>query len=170
MKALSLLGVVLMGAASVMFVSGSSSAAEPGDAPASLVEDFSYPGADGIRTEPRNYGLKLFKGDGHILFVRAIAFGGDGQCANNEIQVEKNMTVSPFGVYYCFRATSSTGFLTLEVPATFGIRGGDRPLEATAELPEGDKTFQIPAGTPVPIEPGEGNDLPPAILVELRMK
>ena len=153
----------------VVLVSQNSwAAADPADAPSSLVEDYSYPGADAIRNDPRNYGLKLFTGDGHLLFVRTRTYD-EGQCAAGEIQVEKVLSVAPFGVFHCFRSQGATGFLTLEVPATFGVRGGDKPLEATANLPEGEKTYQVPPNTPVAISPGEGGELPKAVLVELRL-
>ena len=144
-------------------------AAEAADTPPSLVEDFTYPGADAIRTAPANFGLKLFNGDGHILFVRTRTYD-DGQCPTGEIQVERALTTEPYGLYYCFRSIGTKGYLTLEVPATFGVRGGSNALEATAQLPDGEKTYQVPANTPVAISPGQGDELPPAILVELSLK
>ncbi len=79
------------------------------------------------------------------------------------------MEESPFGVAYCFTTIGSTGVLTLEVPGTFGIRGGSKAIEATAELPDGDETYAIAPNAFVPIDPGSTSDIPEAILVELRI-
>ncbi|MFI6763664.1 hypothetical protein ACIBF5_31520 [Micromonospora sp. NPDC050417] len=132
----------------------------------SLVEDFTHPGADQILAQ---HGLKVFKGDGHIVFVGSRGFETDQQCARDEIQVEKTLDVEPYGVWYCFKSTGPSGYLALEVPGTFGIRGGDRPITAKANLPEGERTYSVPAYTPVAIRPGTGPETPQAVLVELRL-
>jgi hypothetical protein len=158
--------VVAAVAGSVVFVSGGSPAAAA-DTPPPIVEDYSYPGAKEILDEHQ---LELIKGDGHILFVTSIKYNKDGrQCATGQIQVEKSLAEEPFGVYYCFKTVGTKGWLTLKVPATFGVRGGDKPLEATASLPQGTKTFPVPANLPVAISPGDGNETPKAVLVELRL-
>jgi hypothetical protein len=144
---------------------GSAGAREATDEQPSLVEDYNYPGAAQIIAE---HGLKLFKGDGHILFVTSRTYD-EGQCATGQLQVEKALDVEPYGVFYCFQTVGAEGFLTLEVPATFGIRGGNAPIEATAELPTGDQTYDVPPNGFVAISPGPGGEPPAAILVELRM-
>ena len=152
-------------AGSVGFLASSSSAAEPGDTPPPIVEDFEYPGAAKIL---KDHQLTVRKGDGHILFVTSHKYD-EGQCATGEIQVEKQLDVEPFGVYYCFKTIGAKGFLTLEIPGTFGVRGGTKAIEATASLPEGEKTYDIPANGFVAISPGTGGDAPKAVLVELRL-
>jgi hypothetical protein len=133
----------------------------------SIVEDYAYPGADQILAE---HGLKVFRGDGHILFVTSRPFSDGVQCDAGQIQVEKASAVPPFGYYYCFRTVGTQGYLALEVPGTFVVRGGDRPITATAELSNGtERTYDVPANTPVPIDPGDGSELPSAVLVELRL-
>jgi hypothetical protein len=136
------------------------------DAPGSLVEDFSYPDAAGILAQ---HGLKLFKGDGGIMFDSAHTFD-ESQCATGLIQVEKTLDVSPYGMYYCFRTIGSKGVLTLEIPGTFGVRGGSEAIQVKAKLPDGTvlPTYDVPANQPVAIEPGDGSELPQAILVEIR--
>jgi len=165
-KVLPWLAVTAVVAAAGLFVSSESWAAEDEAAPASLVEDYTHPGAEAILAE---YGLKVFKGDGHIMFTASYKFDENRQCAAGEIQVEKLIEVDPYGVYYCFKTVGTQGFLTLEVPGTFGVRGGSRAIQATADLPEGEKTYQISPNSYVAISPGSGSDLPEAILVELRM-
>lgn len=144
---------------------GGSAAAQAADAPTSVVEDFTHPGAEQILAD---HDLKVFRGDGHIVFVTSRTFA-EGQCPTGQIQVEKQMDVEPYGTYYCFRTFGTQGFLTLEVPGTFGVRGGDKPIVATAELPSGVQEYAVPANGFVAIGPGDGSELPQGILVELRL-
>jgi hypothetical protein len=146
-------------------VSGESRAADDVPAASSLVEDFTHPGAATILAQ---HDLKVLKGDGHIVFTEAFR-GSDGQCAAGEVQVEKLMGEDPFSRTYCFKTIGSKGVLTMEVPGTFGIRGGSKPIEATAELPDGKKAYDIDPNEFVPVDPGSTSDLPEAILVELRI-
>lgn len=129
-----------------------------------VVEDYAYPRVDQILAE---HGLKVFKGDGHILFVTSRTFE-EGQCPTGQIQVEKSLDEEPYGVNYCFETRGTKGYLSLEVPATFGVRGGDKPIVATAQLPDRKEDFPVPANEHVAIDPGQGTELPKAILVELR--
>ncbi|MFG3685475.1 hypothetical protein [Micromonospora sp. NPDC047740] len=154
-------------AGTVLVLSGNGSAArQAADAPAPAVEDYTYPNADRVLAE---HGLKVFRGDGRIVLVGSRTYD-EGQCTPGLIQVEKALADAPYGVYYCFRTWGTRGFLTLEVPSTFGVRGGDTPLQATADLPSGeDRTYDVPANSYVAIEPGTGPELPQAILVELRL-
>ncbi|GHJ13600.1 hypothetical protein TPA0908_15950 [Micromonospora sp. AKA38] len=134
------------------------------DTPSSLEEDFNYPGAAKILAD---HGLKLYKGDGHIIWTGTRSIEDDQPCTPDEIQVEQIPDVS--GFYHCFKVLGTSGYLTLEIPGTFGVRAGDEIVEATAKLPGGDRKFTIPANEPVAIDPGSGGDLPQAILVELRV-
>ncbi|WP_258726481.1 hypothetical protein [Cellulomonas sp. NS3] len=132
------------------------------EAQSSLVEDFAYPGADAILAE---HGLTVLTGDGHVEFVPAT----DGACPIGLIQVETVLEEEPYGATYCFRTTGARGFLTLEVPNTFLLRGGSKPVEATAQLPGGDEeTYDVPVNASVAVDPGDGSEMPEAILVELR--
>ncbi|WFE38710.1 hypothetical protein [Micromonospora sp. WMMD998] len=152
---------VAAGGAAVIVPATMSAAA---DTPPSLEEDFNYPGADKILAD---HGIKLFKGDGHIMWTATRPIDDDQPCAVGEIQVEQIPDVS--GFYHCFKVLGASGYLTLEIPGTFGIRAGNETVEATAKLPDGDKKFTIPPNRPVPIDPGDGGSLPQAILVELRV-
>jgi hypothetical protein len=158
---------VLATGAVVMVTSTGSSAAEEADAPSSIVEDYTHPNADGILAQ---HGLKVFKGDGHIMFDSAKSYD-EPECTPGLLQVEKSLDVEPYGVYYCFRTIGSKGFLTLEVPGTFGVRGGSEAITATAKLPDGTTLppYEVDPNERVAIEPGTGNEAPQAILVELRM-
>ncbi|WP_273651787.1 hypothetical protein [Cellulomonas fimi] len=149
----------------VVWASGAGAADAPVEVQSSLVEDFAYPGADAILAE---HGLKVFTGDGHVVPVSSGEFGS-GTCAPGLIQVETMVEEEPYGAYYCFRTSGTRGFLTLEVPHTFLLRGGDKPVEATAELASGaEETYEVAPNTSVAVDPGEGSAMPQAILVELR--
>ncbi|WP_433553507.1 hypothetical protein ACQP08_09845 [Micromonospora zamorensis] len=144
----------------------SGSAAEQADAPSSIVEDFTYPGAEAILAQ---HGLKLFKGDGHIVFESARLFG-ESQCPTGLIQVEKHLDAEPYGVWYCFRMIGPKGLLTLEIPGTFGVRGGSETIQVKAKLPDNTvlPTYEVPPNQPIAIEPGGDDETPQAILVEIR--
>jgi Trypsin len=134
----------------------------------SIVETWDHPGAAQILAQ---YGLKLFKGDGHVLFVTARPIADGVQCDAGQVQVEVASAAPPFGMYYCFRTVGTQGFLKLEVPGTFLVRGGDRAMRATVDPPDGAEqtTFDVPPNTPVSIYPGDGSELPQAVLLELRI-
>jgi hypothetical protein len=82
----------------------------------SLVEDFSYPGADAIFAST---GVTLISGDGHILFADCAAppTGNIGV-----IRIRTTEAVGNKGLI-CFKVTASTGKLGLWVPAVYEIRG-----------------------------------------------
>ena len=164
---LTIAAVVATGAV-VMVTSASSAAAEQADAPSSLVEDYTHPNAEGILAQHQ---LKVFKGDGHIMFDSAKTYDEVGECAPGLLQIEKSLDVEPYGIFYCFKTIGTKGFLTLEVPATFGVRGGSEAITATAKLPDGTvlAPYEVDPNERVAIEPGTGNETPQAILVELRM-
>jgi hypothetical protein len=163
-----IVGVTVLAAVSgvVVLSATSGSAAEQADVPPSIVEDYSYPGAEAILAQ---HGLKLFKGDGHIVFDSARSFN-DSQCPAGLIQVEKHLNVDPYGVWYCFRTIGSKGYLTLEIPGTFGVRGGSETILVKAKLPDNTvlPTYEVQPNQPVAIEPGDDGEAPQAILVEIR--
>ncbi|WP_258724742.1 hypothetical protein [Cellulomonas sp. NS3] len=132
----------------------------------SLVEDFAYPGAAAILASDK---LEVVSGDGHIVFVKSMRMTDEVQCAEDLIQVEAELEESDFGAYFCFRTSGERGFLKLRVPYTFGFRGGEETVTATAELPGKDQVYTAEPGESVPVETGHDPDkLPEAILVELR--
>jgi len=158
---------VLATGAVVMVTSTSGSAAEDADTPPSIVEDYTHPGADQILAQHQ---LKVFKGDGHIMFHSAKTYD-EAECTPGLLQVERSLDVEPYGMYYCFKTIGTKGFLTLEVPSTFGVRGGTEAITATAKLPDGTvlPPYEVAPNGRVAIEPGDGGEAPQAILVELRM-
>ena len=156
--------VVVAGVA-VVWASGAGAADAPVEVQSSLVEDFAYPGADAVLAE---HGLTVFTGDGHVVPVSS-GEAGSGSCAPGLIQVETMVEEEPYGAFYCFRTSGTRGFLTLEVPQTFLLRGGSTTVEATAELASGaEESYTVTPNTSVAVDPGVGSAWPQAILVELR--
>jgi hypothetical protein len=94
------------------------SAANAEDAQPSVVEDYSYPGADQILS---NYHVELISGDGHILFATCPT----GPDTVGLIQVRSTNLVGQAGDgRICFRVVTAPGHLTMKIPAVFSIRGG----------------------------------------------
>jgi hypothetical protein len=141
-------------------VAQASQQALPDEQP-SLVEDFSYPGAQGIQATT---GVVLISGDGHILFADC-----NTPPANN-IGLMQVHTIDEIGTNHdgriCFKVTASTGRLELRIPAVYEIRGDGQVAgtghQATAGLTTDDGTRTTvavnPSGsTPVGVGASPGN-------------
>jgi hypothetical protein len=88
------------------------------DAPGSIVEDFSYPGAAAIEA---SLNVKLISGDGHILLA---------DCATQPVDnvgVVRVWTTEQIGAngagQICFKVSGPVGRLALNVPGVYEIRG-----------------------------------------------
>ncbi|GIE79758.1 hypothetical protein Aph02nite_57080 [Actinoplanes philippinensis] len=129
-------------------------AAEDTATPASLVEDFSYPGRDKILAD---HGLKLISGDGNILFV-------DCNVAGDVIKVESY----DFADYVCFQVRGDHGYLSLEIKRATYIFSENQPLEAELKYDgvEQTATKQVPENYWTTI--GEAENLPSATVLEIR--
>ncbi|MFJ8603559.1 hypothetical protein ACIREM_33595 [Streptomyces shenzhenensis] len=91
------------------------------ETPPYAVEDFNYPGAARIlETE----GIQLKRGDGHILLADC-----DSTVDQIRVYTVKDSTVGR-KANYCFRATASSGYLTLELPRVFALETGAHPISA----------------------------------------
>jgi hypothetical protein len=158
-------------AAGVVAGSGAlfSSSAAAEDAPPSIVEDFSYPGAAAILARDN---IKLISGDGGIMYA---------DCATppvGDVGVIKVYTTEQVGAdglgQACFRVLKAAGHVEMEVPGVYEIRGDGRragtghKLTAIVRTDEG----QLP---PVTVNPsgstqvGIGADPgdPPTTLLQL---
>ncbi|MFF4160735.1 hypothetical protein [Streptomyces sp. NPDC001678] len=98
------------------------------EGPPDAVENFAYPNADKILAEQK---IKLNSGDGHILLAECT-----GAPELMEVFSHKNEKV-------CFRVTGDKGYLSLEIPAVFGVKGND--YDARVEMSAGaeQKTFTV---------------------------
>ena len=124
--------------------------------PASVVDDYNYPGADQILAE---HGVKILKGDGGIRFV------ADCQLRPNVLRVER---LDGFQFQYiCFEVRGPRGFVKVEIPNLVAIRGADRPVQATADQDGVVTTATVPVNAYA-----SGWSLDPdlsAVLLELRV-
>ncbi|MEW1867289.1 hypothetical protein AB0420_03675 [Streptomyces caelestis] len=135
------------------------SAPQPSEGMPYAVEDFNYPGADRIQATE---GIKLKRGDGHILLAEC-----DPQA--DQIRV---LTVADAGAgrrgTYCFEATSTSGYLTLELPRVFALEAGENPISADLTAGGQTRTVDVPEGGFEPV--GEGTvGGAQSVLVEIRV-
>ncbi|MGV9878057.1 hypothetical protein [Streptomyces sp. NPDC003006] len=139
-------GCAAAAAAVAWFTSGpdeSASTAVPvvDGAPGYAVEDFNYPQAEKIQQEK---GILLKRGDGHI--VLAACGSQDGLL---EVWARNTDKV-------CFQVTGKSGYLSLEIPAVYGIKGNDYNTDVTTTLDGREKNFDIAKNTFTPV--GESAD------------
>ncbi|MDN3297885.1 hypothetical protein QWM81_28370 [Streptomyces ficellus] len=135
-------------------VTAGAQAADDGTLPPVAVEDFSYPGAAKILQEK---GIKLFKGDGHILLA---------DCDGSASQIQVWTRRSEDGKI-CFQANAHSGYLTLEVPEVFALQTADRAISADLTAEGKTETVAVPKDKLVPV--GEGTSGAPTVLVEIRV-
>lgn len=84
-------------------------AAVADELPPYAVEDFVYPQADKIEAE---LGIVLKRGDGHIVLA---------DCASGTTLLE---VYSRTKGRICFAVTGNSGYLSVEIPAVYGVKGG----------------------------------------------
>ncbi|WP_327684389.1 hypothetical protein [Streptomyces sp. NBC_00467] len=98
------------------------------EAPGYAVEDFAYPQADKILAE-KNIVLK--RGDGHITYV---------DCASGTGFLEVWARAKD---KICFKVVGNSGWLTLEIPAVYTIKGNDYTTEVDMTVGTETKSFDI---------------------------
>ncbi|MDF0372353.1 hypothetical protein ABZV52_02025 [Streptomyces sp. NPDC004735] len=125
------------------------------DAPGYAVEDFNYPQADKILAEKN---ILLKRGDGHITLANCVA--GTGQL--EILARDRNDKI-------CFNTVGNQGWLTLEIPAVFSIKGNDYSTTVDMTVGAEEKTYEINKNSWTPVgetaDP-EGRD---HTLVEIRI-
>lgn len=125
-----------------------------GDAPGYAVENFDYPQADKILAE-RNIVLK--RGDGHITLADCVS--GTGQL---------ELLARDKADKICFSTVGNEGWLTLEIPAVFSIRGNDYSTTVDMTVGSEEKSYEISKNSWTPVGESadpEGRD---HMLVEIR--
>jgi len=141
-------------------------AAAANDQQPSIVEDYSYPGADQVLA---TRGVKLIKGDGHIMLADC---GADPNHAAADLIIAQSLAHGPDGNYInaCFRTTGASGYLSMELSQVYVIRGNNRStVKATVSLASNPSTTETDQ-----VDPGEwqgvgvGANKPDATLLELR--
>ncbi|MGW2952746.1 hypothetical protein [Streptomyces eurythermus] len=112
---------------------GSQAMAVADEAPGYAVEDFSYPGGARILQEQ---GIVLKRGDGHITLA---------DCASGTglLRIMARRQADPI----CFRTVGNSGWLTLEIPAVYVVRGNDYTTQVDMTVGDEEKTFDIEKNT-----------------------
>ncbi|MFH8344006.1 LamG-like jellyroll fold domain-containing protein [Streptomyces sp. NPDC018045] len=107
------------------------------------IEDFAYPGADRIKAEK---GITLKRGDGHIVLAECGSSAG-----LMEVWSRKNDKT-------CFKTTGAAGYLALEIPAVFAVKGSaDQAADITLTGPDNKKQeVKVPKDEWTPV--GESTD------------
>ncbi|CAM3870859.1 hypothetical protein KIPE111705_28985 [Kibdelosporangium persicum] len=135
-------------------------AAAPADTPTSTVEDTSYPGAAQILAER---GIKLIGGDGTIQLATC------GPSGLIELRSTEKGRV-------CFKAEPAywggryriTGYIALEIPSVYLIKGDEKDVEATLTVNNQTKVYPIDKNAWTPVGEGAGPGNPPETLLEIR--
>ncbi|MFJ2722865.1 hypothetical protein [Streptomyces sp. NPDC087437] len=99
------------------------------EAPGYAVEGFNYPSADRILAEKA---IVLKRGDGHITLA---------DCASGTGQLELLARSRPDKI--CFNVTGNAGWLTLEIPSVFSIRGNDYTTQVDMTTGAEEKSFDV---------------------------
>ncbi|MER5726902.1 hypothetical protein ABT084_00875 [Streptomyces sp. NPDC002138] len=98
------------------------------EGPGYAIEDFAYPNADKILAEQK---IKLKSGDGHILLAQCT-----GAPELMEVFSHQNEKI-------CFRVTGDKGYLSLEIPAVFGIKGNAYSSQVNMTTGTEEKSFTV---------------------------
>ncbi|MGI5196197.1 hypothetical protein ACQEVY_21505 [Streptomyces sp. CA-288835] len=144
---------VIAGASTLAVADPGTGSKAAGDIPFA-VEDFNYPGADKIQAEQ---GITLIRGDGHITLAA---------CDDTADQL-KVLTRAGAAGEFCFTATSTTGYLTLELADVYAIQTESHPVRA--ELSAEGKTQTVNVAKNAFQGVGEGIGEPATVLLELRI-
>jgi hypothetical protein len=123
------------------------------EAPGYAVEDFNYPGADKILADQ---GITLKRGDGHIVLAA---------CGSEEGLIH----VWARGMAeICFRATGTSGYLSMEIPSVYGVEGGDEPAQVDLTVDDQTQTYGVDPGLWTPVGESADPEGREWMLVEIR--
>ncbi|MFF7635041.1 trypsin-like serine protease, partial [Kitasatospora sp. NPDC008050] len=118
----------------------------------SAVEDFSYPGAAKVLADHR---ITLKSGDGHIVLA---------DCGSGTGLVQLySRAATPSEV--CFQITGPTGYLSLEIPQVYNIRGDAHAIKATLNTAGTVTSVDVNKNDWTPV--GEGSATGTTTLLEL---
>lgn len=156
-----LLATVVAGAAVAVTVGVSAASGQTAPATGgqpSIVEDFSYPGADKILADR---GIKLTSGDGHLLLV---------DCTNVASLIEVHASnVGDHGNdpgHYCFKVIGPSGDLKLQLTDAYQVKGDSHTVQATVSVDGKTNTVDVAKNGWTGIGVGAGTDT--ATLLELK--
>ncbi|MFI0544308.1 hypothetical protein ACH3VS_36260 [Streptomyces sp. WSLK1-3] len=113
-----------------------------GETPGYAVEDFNYPLADKILAEKK---ILLKRGDGHITLADCVSGAGLLEIMARD-KADK----------ICFKVVGDSGWLTLEIPAVYAIKGNDYTTAVDMTVGAEEKSFDILKNSWTPV--GEAAD------------
>ena len=145
-------------AVSVGISAASRQSAPAADGQPSLVEDFSYPGADKILADR---GIKLISGDGHLTLVDCTNVAG-----LIEVHAANVGDHSSDPGHYCFKVNGPTGDLKLELTDAYQVKGDSHAVQATVSVDGQTSTVNVTKNGWTGIGVGAGQDA--ATLLELK--
>jgi hypothetical protein len=133
--------------------SGTTSALADGPQP-SIEENYDHPGADALFQER---GIRLHKGDGHILLVDCNSGTGLAQVwSRSKGQL-------------CFRIHGTAGYLTMDLPEVYLIAGGnDHTIQATVTVEGNTESIQVQKNMWISVGEGADAESGTATLLEFR--
>ncbi|MEU4872413.1 hypothetical protein [Streptomyces sp. NPDC021608] len=102
-------------------------------APGYAVETFDYPGADKILAEKK---IVLKRGDGHITLA---------DCASGTGLLE--IMARNRADRICFKVVGNSGWLTMEIPAVYAIKGNDYTTAVDMTVGAEEKSFDVAKNT-----------------------
>ncbi|MEU6645317.1 hypothetical protein ABZ863_22560 [Saccharomonospora sp. NPDC046836] len=138
------------GAANALASKTDSTQAANQETPPPIVEEFHYPGGEQIFSER---GIRLIKGDGHIMLT-------DCDTGADVIKVE-SVTVGTS----CYAVTGERGWLTMEIPRVYLLRGDGHNVAARITVDGQTEAVDLAPGQHTPVGESQGSD--PATLIEL---
>lgn len=136
-----------LGAVALLGTSGHGGSAQSGfastadETPGYAVENFAYPNADQILQQK---GITLKRGDGHIVLADC-----DSAPGLLEVWARSQDRI-------CFQVTGATGFLTMEIPSVYGIKGNDYDTTVDMTVDGEDHSFAVGKNEWTPV--GETTD------------
>ncbi|MDX3456241.1 hypothetical protein PV396_30605 [Streptomyces sp. ME02-8801-2C] len=103
------------------------------EAPAYAVETFDYPNADKILAEQN---IVLKRGDGHITLA---------DCASGTGLLE--VWAREKADRICFKVVGNSGWLTMEIPSVYAVKGNDYATEVDMTVGAEEKSFDVEKNT-----------------------
>ncbi|MFD7290518.1 hypothetical protein [Streptomyces sp. NPDC059863] len=123
-------------------------------APGYAVEDFNYPNADKILAEQN---IVLKRGDGHITLV---------DCASGTGFIE--VLARRHSGKVCFKVVGNSGWLTLEIPAVYSMKGNDYTTEVDMTAGTEKRSFDLDKNTWTAVGESDDEQGREHMLVEIR--
>ncbi|MFE2326256.1 hypothetical protein ACFXD5_20410 [Streptomyces sp. NPDC059385] len=122
------------------------------EGPGYAIEDFGYPNADKILAEKK---IVLKRGDGHILLADC------GAPELFEVWSREKEKV-------CFKISGNKGYLSLEIPAVFAVKGNNYAAQVDMTVGTEEQSFDVKKNSWTPVgesADAQGRDF---ILMEIR--